>query len=129
LTSALDGGEWPASRSDRFTPRETAPEIRWIGGWVGRRAVLDAAVKRKIPNPSRKLNPGTPIVQPVALRYIPTELSRIILVEGVYNESCQAKLISMSTNQVNRPLTYMEPKLNFIKYLTDNWSKKIWSMV
>jgi hypothetical protein len=29
LTSALDGGEWSASRPSRFTPRERAP---WIGG-------------------------------------------------------------------------------------------------
>jgi hypothetical protein len=30
-------------------PRERAPDTRWIGGWVGPRAVLDAVVKRKIP--------------------------------------------------------------------------------
>jgi hypothetical protein len=42
LASALDGGEWPASRPGRFTPRETTPATHWIGGWVGPRAVLDA---------------------------------------------------------------------------------------
>jgi hypothetical protein len=36
---------------------------------VGPRAVLDAVVKRKIPNPRRKSNPRTPIVQLVAQRY------------------------------------------------------------
>jgi hypothetical protein len=41
LTSALDGGEWSASRSGRFTPRERASVIHWIGGWVGPRAVLE----------------------------------------------------------------------------------------
>jgi len=30
---------------------------------VGPRTVLDAVVKRKIPSPSRELNPRTPIVQ------------------------------------------------------------------
>jgi hypothetical protein len=35
LTSALDGGEWSASRPGRFTPRERAPGIHWTGGWVG----------------------------------------------------------------------------------------------
>jgi hypothetical protein len=35
LTSALDGGEWSAPRSGRFTHRERAPGIHWIGGWVG----------------------------------------------------------------------------------------------
>jgi hypothetical protein len=37
LTSALDGGEWSASRPGRFTPRERAPIIHWIGGWAGSR--------------------------------------------------------------------------------------------
>jgi hypothetical protein len=47
LISALDGGEWSASRPSRFTPRERAPGTHWIGGWVGPRAVLDAVLKRK----------------------------------------------------------------------------------
>jgi hypothetical protein len=53
LTSALHGGDWSASRSGRFTPRERAPGTRLRGGWVGPRAVLDAVVKRKIPSFSR----------------------------------------------------------------------------
>jgi hypothetical protein len=48
LTSALDEGEWSASRPGRFTPRERAPGTHWIGGWVGPGAVLDAVVKRNI---------------------------------------------------------------------------------
>jgi hypothetical protein len=31
----LDGGEWSASRPDRFIPRERAPGTHWIGGWAG----------------------------------------------------------------------------------------------
>jgi hypothetical protein len=69
LTSALGGGEWSTSHPGRFTPRERAPGTHWIGGWVGPRAVLDTAVKRKIPNPRRESNPRTPIVQSVAQRY------------------------------------------------------------
>jgi hypothetical protein len=65
LTSALDGGEWSASRPGRFKARERAPGTHWIWGWVGSRAGLDAAVKRKIPSPSRESNLRTPIVQPV----------------------------------------------------------------
>jgi hypothetical protein len=65
LTSALGGGEWSASRPDRFTPRERAPVTHWIGSWVGPRAVLDAVVKRKIPSPRRESNPRISIVQPV----------------------------------------------------------------
>jgi hypothetical protein len=66
LTSALDGGEWSASRPGRLNPRERAPGTYWIGGWVGPRALLDAVVKRKIPSPRRESNPKTPIGQPVA---------------------------------------------------------------
>jgi hypothetical protein len=62
LTSALDGGDWSASRPGRFNSGETAPCTHCIGGWVGPRAVLDAMVK-KIPNPRRESNPRTPIVQ------------------------------------------------------------------
>jgi hypothetical protein len=47
LNSALDGGEWSASRPDRFTPGEIAPGTHWIGGWVGPRAGLDDMEKWK----------------------------------------------------------------------------------
>jgi hypothetical protein len=69
LTWALDGGEWSASQSGRFIPRERAPGTHWIGGWVGPRAVLDSVVKRKIPSTHRELNPRTPIIQPVDQSY------------------------------------------------------------
>jgi hypothetical protein len=35
LTSALDGGQWSASRHCRFTLEERTPGTHWIGGWVG----------------------------------------------------------------------------------------------
>jgi hypothetical protein len=61
LTSALDRGEWSASRP--------LPCTHWIGGWMGPRAVLDAVMKRKIPSPRWESKPRTPIVQPVAQSY------------------------------------------------------------
>jgi hypothetical protein len=52
LTSALDGGEWSASRPGHFTPGERAQGTHWTGGWVDPRAGLDAVVRRKrIPEP------------------------------------------------------------------------------
>jgi hypothetical protein len=42
------GSEWSASRPCRLTPGETAPGTHWEGGWVGPKAGLDAAEKRKI---------------------------------------------------------------------------------
>jgi hypothetical protein len=62
LISALDGGEWSASRPGRFTPRERAPRTHFIGGWVGPRTVLGVVVRRKIPSPRRESNPRTSIV-------------------------------------------------------------------
>jgi hypothetical protein len=70
LNSALDGGEWSASRPRRFTSRVRAPGTHWIGGWVGPRAVLNTVVKRKVPNPRRESNPRTPIVQPDAQFFV-----------------------------------------------------------
>jgi hypothetical protein len=54
-----------------FTPQPLyfQGKNHWIGGWVGPRAGLNVAVKRKIPSPRRESNPRTPIVQPVAQRY------------------------------------------------------------
>jgi hypothetical protein len=56
LTSALYGGELSTSRLGRFIPRERAPGIHWIGGWVGPRAGLDAASKRKVQSTHRNLS-------------------------------------------------------------------------
>jgi hypothetical protein len=44
---------------------------------VDPRAVLDAAVKRKIPSARRESNPRTPIIQPVSQRYT-AEVSRLL---------------------------------------------------
>jgi hypothetical protein len=44
LTSALDGGEWSDSRPGRLTPKEGTSRTRWIGGWVGPKAGLDAKI-------------------------------------------------------------------------------------
>jgi hypothetical protein len=85
FTSALDGGEWSASRPFRFTPKERVPFTHWMGGWVGLRAVLDAVVKRKIPSPCRESNPRTPIVQPVAQRYTDWSITVLACMEDMWN--------------------------------------------
>jgi hypothetical protein len=46
LTSALDGDEWSASRPGRFTTREGAHGIHWIGAWGGLRAGLETLPPR-----------------------------------------------------------------------------------
>jgi hypothetical protein len=84
LTSALEGGEWSASRPSRFTPSERVPGIHWIEVWVGPRAVLDTVVKRKIPCRCREWNPRTPIIQPVAQRYTDWAITAPIISINMY---------------------------------------------
>jgi hypothetical protein len=63
--SALDAGEWSASRPGRaFTP---GTHCTW--GWVGPIAGLDTEARGKILNPRRESNPDRPIVQPVVRHY------------------------------------------------------------
>jgi hypothetical protein len=56
LTSALDGGEWPASRTGHFVSGERAHGTHWVNP----RASLDAVAKRKNPSPYRESSPGRP---------------------------------------------------------------------
>jgi hypothetical protein len=100
LTSALDGGEWSASRPGRFTPRERALGTNWIRGWLGPRAVLDALVKRKIPIPCRESNPRTLIVQPVAQLYtgwdiIQTKISWAIPTHHTWSQQSHENMWSL----------------------------------
>jgi hypothetical protein len=49
-----------------FTPREAAPRIHCIGGWVGTGAGLDDVEKRKISCPYREWNLDSSAIQPAA---------------------------------------------------------------
>jgi hypothetical protein len=70
MTSALDGGEWSASRPGRaFTPGERTSGTHCTGGWVGPRAGLDTEDRGKILCPCRVSNPDRPVVQPVVRHY------------------------------------------------------------
>jgi hypothetical protein len=69
-TSALDGGEWSASRPGRaFIPGERTPGIHWTGGWVGPRDGLYKEDREKILCPCRGSNLDRPVVQPVVRHY------------------------------------------------------------
>jgi hypothetical protein len=69
-TSALDEGEWSASRPGRpFTPGERTPGTHCTGGWVGPRAGLNTEDRGKILCPRRGSNPDRPVVQPVVRHY------------------------------------------------------------
>jgi hypothetical protein len=61
-TSALDGGEWSASRPCRFTQDELAPGTHWIGGWLGPRTGLEAMEKKEITWPCQESNHDSKII-------------------------------------------------------------------
>jgi hypothetical protein len=110
LTSALDGGEWSASRLGRFTPRERARGTHWIRAWVGTRASLDTVSKRKTPSSRQESNPEHPIVQPLSVA-VPTELPRLtnhfyILLSCTVQCMHGTKLLSLTTLQRRIPYTY-----------------------
>jgi hypothetical protein len=68
--SALDWGEWSASRPGRaFTPGVRTPGTHWTGGWVGPKTGLDTEARGKILCPCRGSNPDRPVVQSVARHY------------------------------------------------------------
>jgi hypothetical protein len=80
-TSALDGGEWLASRPRPcFTPGERTPGTHWAGGWVGHRAGLDAGARRKILCLCRGSNTGCPVRRQTIL----TELPRLLATRETY---------------------------------------------
>jgi hypothetical protein len=61
LTSALDGGEWSASRPGSTLPPGKGPSgTRCTGGWEGPRACLDTEVTGKILSPLPGIEPRSP---------------------------------------------------------------------
>jgi hypothetical protein len=75
LNSALERGEWSASRPRRFSPRERDPDIHWIGGCEPQ-SRSGRGREEKIFQPLPGLEP--PIIQPIVQCYA-TELSRLLL--------------------------------------------------
>jgi hypothetical protein len=67
FTSALDGGEWSASRLYRFTPGDTARCTYWKGSWVGPRVGLGRCGENK--KKSCTAGNRTQAVQPVVHRH------------------------------------------------------------
>jgi hypothetical protein len=67
LTTAPDGGEWPASCPDGSTPGEGVTGTHWIGDWVGPTAIQDAVAKKKNSCTCRESNPSRPARSPVTV--------------------------------------------------------------
>jgi hypothetical protein len=126
LTSALDKSEWSASRPGCFTPRDRARGTRWIVGWVGPRTVLDAVVKRKIPNPCRESNPRTPIVQPVAQRYTDWALTAYNYLKLANEYWNLGVLSSLSFHILSKTLKIKIHRTRFVHFICFGW--ETWSL-
>jgi hypothetical protein len=68
LTSTLDGGDWSAPRTCRFTPVERYQ----IGVWVDRRTLLDTVEQRKnyflyLPRNELRQSSPKPIIVPTEI--------------------------------------------------------------
>jgi hypothetical protein len=61
LLSALEGGEWSASRPGSFTSEEISTGTHWIGGWLDPRDGLDAEEKTKKPSSCQGWDNGRPV--------------------------------------------------------------------
>jgi hypothetical protein len=68
-TSALDGGEWSASRPAELYPRERTPGTHCTGGSVGPRAGLDTEPRGKILCLCRRSNLDHSVLQSVVKHY------------------------------------------------------------
>jgi hypothetical protein len=60
LTSALDGGEWSASRPGRALAPWQGPPVHCTGGWVGPTAGMDTEARGKILSPLPGTEPRLP---------------------------------------------------------------------
>jgi hypothetical protein len=69
-TSALDGGEWSASRPGRALPPEKGPPVPIVqeAGWAPE-PVWTKRLEEKSFAPCRGSNPDRPVVQPVVRHY------------------------------------------------------------
>jgi hypothetical protein len=93
-TSALDGGEWSASRPGRaLAPRKGPPSTHCTGGWVGLRAGLDTEARRKILLPLPGIKPRSPCrpARSQTLYWLSYPAHQVIsLYRDIYNEhGCQ----------------------------------------
>jgi hypothetical protein len=70
-TSALDDGEWSASRPGRALPqRKDPPGTHWTGGWVGVSAGLDTQAREEQSfRLCRRSNLDRSVVQPIVRQY------------------------------------------------------------
>jgi hypothetical protein len=87
LTSALDGGEWSASRLGYLTPTERVPYNQELGGPHSRSG---KGGEKKNSQPLPGLEP--PIIQPIAQLFTP-EICRLLMNDCCYRFTLHIKFV------------------------------------
>jgi hypothetical protein len=87
-TSAIDGGEWSASRPIALYPQGKDPGTHCTGGWVGPRAGLDTGYGDKSSRLLRGSKLDRPVVQPVVRHYTDWVTSVHIFICAGSNSIC-----------------------------------------
>jgi hypothetical protein len=85
FTSALDGGEWSASRPSRFTPG-----THWKGGWVGSRAGRCGEDKNLLSQPGIEPWPSNPVATPTELSRLRNRPEYIAIVNSTEDIACES---------------------------------------
>jgi hypothetical protein len=107
-TSALDRGEWSASRPGRaLPPGEWTPGTHCTGGWVGSRAGLDTSFRL-----FRGSNLNRPVVKTVARHYTDwaTRLTQFCIQKCLF---CQCTVATVMWNSADMyQFTYSHERLH-----------------
>jgi hypothetical protein len=79
LTSAIDGGEWSASRFSFFNSGERTADAHWVRGCVGPKTSQDAVEDIAAYSSYQESNPGHEILSPsqYQLGYLSSSLHQI----------------------------------------------------
>jgi hypothetical protein len=97
LTSTVDGGEWLASRSFRFTPQKRASGLHYVGSWVGSHIQSrQCTVKKKKFCHRRESNSGCYAIRYLKIHLLPPQkqcfsnkkTNRFILFKGKISIYC-----------------------------------------
>jgi hypothetical protein len=113
MTSALDGGEWSASRPGRTLPPGKGPPVPIVqeAGWAQR-------LEEKSFRLCRGSNLDRPVVQPVARHYTDwaTRLTNLLLLENI--PSLSPECDGLSIRNVNTKYQYeMAVQLNQVMHV------------
>jgi hypothetical protein len=127
VTSTLDEGQWSASRSRRFTPRERAPGTHWIERCVGPKADLTAVKKRTIlhwreSNPGRYTGSFVYLIDLTFRRNVSLPSSRYNTVQNFgYDVYCVQNILDGAGSSDSDAIVTLSSENCYVPYRTQRW--------